>query len=106
MYHLRNCHPSADIPGGRPCAAKELFNLFVAIDVRGLAVITIREKPCGGNFAARFYRAVPNSEASNGAQTPSPSRRFSLRGLCGPAKRQFPGYVRRTLGLEKRHEIP
>jgi hypothetical protein len=26
-------------------SAKELYNLFVAIDVRGLASVTMREKP-------------------------------------------------------------
>jgi hypothetical protein len=45
-------------------SAKNLFNLFVAIDVRGLASVTMREKSYGGNFGTRFGGAMPNGEAS------------------------------------------
>src|SRR6266550_76584 len=44
-------------------SAKEFFNLFVAIDVRGLASVPMRENPCGGNLGARFAGAMPNGEA-------------------------------------------
>src|SRR5712691_6038355 len=40
-------------------SAKELFNLFVAIDVRRLASITMREKSCRGNLGTRFDGAMP-----------------------------------------------
>ena len=36
---------------------------------------------------------------------PRPGGRLSRGGLDGPAKSQFPGDVRRALGLEKRHKI-
>ena len=45
-------------------SAKELFNLFVAIDVRRLASVTMREKPDGRNLGARFGGAMPDGEPS------------------------------------------
>jgi hypothetical protein len=44
-------------------SAKELFNFFVAIDVRGLASVTMREKPYGRNLGARVDAALPKGEA-------------------------------------------
>jgi hypothetical protein len=44
-------------------SAKEFFNLFVAIDVRGLASVTMREKPYGGNLSAPVDGTMPNGEA-------------------------------------------
>ena len=87
-------------------SAKEPFDLLVAIDVRRLASVTMREKAWRWNLGARFGGTVPNGEAPDHTQTPSPSKRLSLRGLGGPAKRQFRGDVRGTLGLEKRNKIP
>ena len=43
---------------------KELFNLCVAVHVRGLASVTMWEKSCGKNFGARFGGAMPDGEAS------------------------------------------
>ena len=43
--------------------AKELLNLFVAIDVRGLAAVAMREKPYGWNLGARVDGALPKGEA-------------------------------------------
>jgi len=44
-------------------STKELGNLFVAIDVRGLAAVTVREKSEGGNLGARVDGAIPKGEA-------------------------------------------
>jgi hypothetical protein len=43
--------------------AKEFLNLFVTIDVRGLAAVAMREKPYGGNLGARVDGALPKGEA-------------------------------------------
>ena len=48
-------------------SAKEPFNLFVAVDVRGLAAVTIREKSCGGNLGPRFDGAMSNGETADHA---------------------------------------
>ncbi len=47
------------------CSAKELFNLFVAVDVRGFALVTMREETCGRNLRVRFGGTEPNGEAAN-----------------------------------------
>ena len=44
-------------------STKELCNLFVAIDVRGLARVTMGEKPEGENLGARVDGAIPKGEA-------------------------------------------
>src|SRR5437588_147425 len=43
--------------------AKKLFNVFVAINVRRLAPVRIREKSYRGNLGARIDGAMPNGEA-------------------------------------------
>jgi hypothetical protein len=82
------------------------FDLLVAIDMRGLAPVTMREKAGGRNFGARFGSAVPDSEASDHTQTPCPGCRLSLGRLRGPAKCEFSGDEGGTLGLEERDKIP
>jgi len=79
--------------------AKEPFDLLVAIDMRQLAAVAMREEAGGWNLGARFERAKPDGEASNHAQAPSPGGRVRLRWLCGPAKCQFGGDVRGTRDL-------
>ena len=43
--------------------AKERLNLFVAIDVRGLAAVAMREKSYGWNLGAQVDGALPKGEA-------------------------------------------
>jgi hypothetical protein len=43
--------------------AKEILNLFVAIDVRGLAAVAMREKPYGWNLGTRVDGALLKGEA-------------------------------------------
>src|SRR5215469_3321780 len=86
--------------------AEQSLDLLVAIDVRRLASATMREKSCRRNFGARFGGAVPDGEAPDSAQTPSPLSRMGVGRLSGPEQRQFCGDVRGTLGSEKRHKIP
>jgi hypothetical protein len=46
-------------------STKKLLNLFVAVDIRGLSPVTMREKSCRRNLGARFDSAIPDSEASD-----------------------------------------
>jgi len=87
-------------------SAEEPFDLLVAIDVRRLASVAMREKADGWNLSARLAGTVPEGEASDHAQSPSPGRRLSLCGLGGPAKREFPGDVGGALDLEERYKVP
>lgn len=105
----KSCKRTGTEPLGRRellGSAKESFDLLVAVDVRRLTSVMIGEKACRGNLGARFGGAIPDGEAPDHAQTRSPASRFSRSGLSGPAKRQFCGDVRGTLGLEKRNKIP
>jgi hypothetical protein len=43
--------------------AKQSLDFLVAIDVRRLASVSMREKSCRGNLGARFGGAVPDGEA-------------------------------------------
>jgi hypothetical protein len=87
-------------------SAKKLLNLFIAGDVRGLSPVTMREESCGRNLGAWFNNAIPDSEASDDAETLSPGKRLRFRGPRGPAKHQLAGDARGSLGLDKGHEIP
>ena len=86
--------------------AKESFDLFVAVNVRGFTSVKIWKEVRRGNLGARIGGAISDREASDHAQTRSPASRFSRSGLSGPAKRQFCGDVRGALGLEKCNKIP
>jgi hypothetical protein len=44
--------------------AKDDFDLFIAINVRGLTSVAMREKSSRRNFGARFGGAMPDGEAS------------------------------------------
>jgi hypothetical protein len=87
-------------------SAEEPFDLLVAIDVRRLASVAMREKADGWNLGTRLAGTVPEGEASDHTQSPSPSRGLSVCRLCGPAKREFRSDVESTLGLGKRDKIP
>jgi hypothetical protein len=58
---------SAESPGRRELSgpAKEPFDLLVAIDMRQLAPVAMREQSGGWNLGARFERAQPEGEASD-----------------------------------------
>jgi hypothetical protein len=86
--------------------SEEPCDLLVAIDMRGLTPLTIREKVCGGNLRARVNSAQPDGEAPDSGQTPSPLSRVDLGRLSGPMKCQFCGNEGGTLSSKKRHKIP
>ena len=45
-------------------SAKDLINLLIAVDVRGIASVAMGEKSAGRNLGVRFGGAMPDGEAS------------------------------------------
>jgi hypothetical protein len=87
-------------------SAEEPFDLLVAIDVRRLASVAMREKADRWNLRTRLAGTVPEGEAPDHTQSPSPGRGLSVYRLGGPAKRQFPGDVGGAFDLEERNKVP
>src|SRR2546426_1864602 len=86
-------------------SAKQARDLFVAIDVGRLSLITVRKKAGSWDLCPRFRRTVPGGEASDHTQTPSPCGGLSFRGLHRPAEGQFLCDVRGAFGFEKGDKV-
>jgi hypothetical protein len=87
-------------------SAEEPCDLLIAIDVRRLASVAMREKADGWNLRTRLAGTVPEGEAPDHTQSPSPGRGLSVYRLGGPAKRQFPGDVEGAFDLEELNKVP
>jgi hypothetical protein len=87
-------------------SAEEPPDLLVAIDVRRLASVAMREKADGWNLRTRLAGTVPEGKAPDHTQSPSPGRGLSVYRLGGPAKRQFPGDVGGAFALEELNKVP
>src|SRR5712691_3446853 len=113
--HCSNCENAEESSvGGGPqsfrrrklCrSAKPARDLFVAIDVGRLSLLSVRKKAGRWDLCPRFRRTVPCGEAPDHTETPSPRVRLSFRGLDRPAECQILCDVRGAFGLEKGDKV-